>query len=122
MAQAEEKESIGEVYVADEVVSAVAAYAAMETEGVADLTSYSKWADSLNINPRLYPRGVKINIQGSDVAVALTVRVKYGYSIPKVTKAVQERVVNSIQNMIGLHVTQVNIRVAGVNQDTAARA
>ncbi|MBR1892314.1 MAG: Asp23/Gls24 family envelope stress response protein, partial [Lachnospiraceae bacterium] len=41
--------------------------------------------------------------------------VKYGYSIPEVSKRVQEKVKSAIETMTGLSVADVNIRVAGVD-------
>lgn len=116
MSQNETREKIGEVQVADEVVSAVAGYAALETEGVYDLAS--KFSEKFTT--RNFYKGVHINMQGGNVSVALAITVKYGYSIPKVVRQVQEKVANSIQNMIGLNVTRVDIRVAGVSQYSAS--
>ena len=41
--------------------------------------------------------------------------LEYGYSIPETCKKVQEKVKTAIENMTGLTVTDVNIRIAGVN-------
>ena len=43
--------------------------------------------------------------------------MKYGYSIPKTCKAVQDRVKNAIENMAGLKVLNVNIKIVGVNTE-----
>ena len=40
--------------------------------------------------------------------------MKYGYSIPDVTQKVQDKVKTAIENMTGLQVTDVNVRVVGV--------
>ena len=42
-------------------------------------------------------------------------QLEYGYNIPEVTGAVQDKVKNAIETMTGLSVEDVNIRVAGVN-------
>ena len=39
---------------------------------------------------------------------------KYGYSIPDVCEKVQEKVKSAIENMTGLTVLDVNIKIAGV--------
>jgi uncharacterized alkaline shock family protein YloU len=44
--------------------------------------------------------------------------MKYGYSIPKVCKAVQDRVKSAIENMAGLKVLDVNINIVGVETET----
>ena len=45
----------------------------------------------------------------------LSLNIKYGYNIPDVSEKVQDKVKNAIQNMTGLTVLDVNIRIAGVN-------
>lgn len=41
--------------------------------------------------------------------------MSYGYSIKDITAKVQEKVKAAIENMTGLEVADVNIRVAGVD-------
>ena len=48
------------------------------------------------------------------VTVSLALNLKYGYSIMDITAKVQEKVKTAIENMTGLEVADVNIRVAGV--------
>ena len=50
-------------------------------------------------------------------SVDMMIIVKYGYSIPKISKQVQSRVSQQIETMTGLKVSGVNVRVAGVNLD-----
>ena len=50
--------------------------------------------------------------------VDMMISVRYGYSIPKVTEQVQERVSQQIETMTGLTVSEVNVRVSGVNKST----
>ena len=57
----------------------------------------------------------KIEVSDGKVSVDLAINMEYGYNIPEVTGAVQDRVKNAIETMTGLSVEDVNIRVAGVN-------
>ena len=59
-------------------------------------------------------RGVKVEISGEEVAVDLRLNICYGYAIPEVSQAVQERVVSSINSMTGLTVREVNVKISGV--------
>ena len=43
--------------------------------------------------------------------------IRYGYSIPSVSEQVQEKVSTAIENMTGLTVLDVNVKIAGVNMD-----
>lgn len=49
------------------------------------------------------------------VSVDMALTLEYGYGIPEVAKQVQEKVKLAIENMTGLQVQDVNIRIAGVN-------
>ena len=60
-------------------------------------------------------RGVKIEIVDGVVAVELALIMEYGFNIPTTCKKVQEKVKNSIENMTGLEVSDVNIRISGIN-------
>ena len=46
-----------------------------------------------------------------------TIVVDYGYNIPGICDKVQEKVKTAIENMTGLNVADINIRIAGVNMD-----
>ena len=48
------------------------------------------------------------------VTVDATLNLKYGYNIKEVSAKVQEKVKVAIENMTGLNVADVNIRVAGI--------
>ena len=45
----------------------------------------------------------------------MALNLKYNYSIVEVSARVQEKVKNAIENMTGLTVADVNIRIAGVD-------
>jgi len=44
----------------------------------------------------------------------LAIMMEYGYNIPGTCSKVQDRVKNAVQNMTGLTVTDVDIRIASV--------
>ncbi len=49
----------------------------------------------------------------------LALNIEYGYSIMKVSEKVQDKVKAAIENMTGLEVSMVNIRIASVNMEKA---
>ena len=86
---------IGEVKIADEVVTVIAGLAATEVDGVASMGG--------NITNELMSRvGMKKLTKGVKV---------------EVSKKVQDKVKSSIENMTGLEVADVNIRIAGVDME-----
>ena len=58
--------------------------------------------------------GVSVQVGEQETAVDLTVAIEYGVSIPQVTETVRRNVINRIENLTGLGVTEVNITVNDV--------
>ena len=110
-----DKKGIGEVKIASDVVAVIAGLAANEVEGV-----YSMAGNITNeligkLGMKNMSKGVKVVMEDGTVRVDMALNMKYGYSIPRVVKQVQEKVSQQIENMTGLIVPEVNIRIAGVN-------
>ena len=103
----ETTKNIGEIYIADEVVSAIAGLAALEVEGVKAVAG----KPSENFKSKNAYKKVKVQVVGAFVYVDMSVDIKYGYSIPKVTRQIQEKVITALQNMIGLTCKEVNVKV-----------
>lgn len=59
-------------------------------------------------------RGVSVEVGEVESAVDITMTVEYGKSIPQVSEAVRRNIVNRIENLTGLNVTEVNITVSDV--------
>ncbi|MDQ4002353.1 MAG: Asp23/Gls24 family envelope stress response protein [Actinomycetota bacterium] len=58
--------------------------------------------------------GVSVEVGEEEAAVDLTMAVEYGVSIPRTTEAVRRNVINRVENLTGLGVTEVNITVNDV--------
>ena len=52
------------------------------------------------------------------MTVSLSLNLRFGKNIMEVSSRVQEKVKAAIENMTGLSVADVNIKVAGVDDDT----
>lgn len=113
----QEDENIGSVRIADEVVAMIASLAATEVDGVSSMVGNITNELMSKVGMKNLTRGVRVDVQGSNVKVELAVLMEYGYNIPGTSQKVQERVKNAIENMTGLNVTDVNIRIAGVNMN-----
>ncbi len=110
-------DSYGEVRIADDVVGNIAAIASTEVEGVAGTVGNvtKELMSRLGLNPR--SRGVKVVIDGNMVTLDMALIMKYGYNIPITSKQVQERVKTSVENMTGLTVVNVGIRIVGIDME-----
>ena len=110
-------EGIGEVQIADEVVTIIAGLAATEVDGVASMAGNITNELVSKLGMKNLSKGVKVHVGENDVTVNLALNIKYGCEIPKVSAAVQDRVKTAIETMTGLEVSEVNIKIAGVNID-----
>ena len=111
-----ENEAIGEVRIADDVIGGIAGLATMEIEGISAMAGNAT-KDLLSKLSGNLSKGVTIQVEENSVRIDLSVMMEYGYSAPKVCRKVQERVKSAVESMTGLNVTEVNVRIAGVNID-----
>ena len=110
-----EKEMMGEVRIADEVVAIIAGLAATEVDGVDSMAGNITNELVGKLGMKNLSKGVKVDVTEDHVSVDLSLNIKYGYNIPDVSERVQDRVKSAIENMTGLTVLDINIRIAGVN-------
>ena len=109
--------SLGEVKIADEVVAIIAALAATDVEGVASMAGNITNEVIGKLGIKNLSKGVKVDVLEGVVTVSLALNIKYNYSIVDVTGKFQEKVKNAVENMTGLEVADVNIKVAGVEME-----
>ena len=116
---------LGTTTIQDTVVSAIIGMAAEEVEGVSmshggtrlpgdTSPTVGEFVDNLT-GGASRTRGLSVDVGERQAAADMTVNVDYGYSIPQLTRAVRERVIERVQNLTGLEVTEVNIQVNDVN-------
>ena len=110
-------EGIGTVQIADEVVAIIAGLAATEVEGVDSMAGNITNELVGKLGMKNLSKGVKVDVTEEHVSVDLSLNMKYGYNIPDVSEKVQDRVKTAIENMTGLHVLDVNIKIASVNME-----
>ncbi len=110
-------ENLGEVKIADEVVAIIAGLAAMEVEGVASMAGNATREIISRLGVKSLSKGARVDVLDGIVTVSLNLNLKYGYSIMEISGKVQEKVKAAIENMTGLTVADVNIRIAGVEMD-----
>ena len=114
---AQNESALGEVKIADEVVAIIAGLAATEVEGVAYLAGNYSGELVSKLGKKKLAKGVKVDVLENVVTVALALTLKYNYSIMDVSEKVQKKVKAAIENMTGLEVADVNVKVAGVEME-----
>ena len=112
-----EIEDVGQVQIADEVIAVIAGLAATEVEGVSKMSGNITNEIVSKLGMKNLSKGVKVTIDGEQVSVVLNLVLNYGVSIPKTSQEVQDKVKAAIENMTGLTVSEVNIRIAGIQME-----
>lgn len=110
-----ENNKIGEVQIADEVVAIIAGLAATEVEGVSAMAGNITNELVGKLGMKNLSKGVHVEVLEGAVSVELALHMQYGYNIPAVSAKVQDKVKSAIENITGLSVSDVNIRIAGVD-------
>ena len=102
-----EKDKIGEVQIADEVVAIIAGLAATEVDGVDSMAGNITNELVGKLGMKNLSKGVKVEVTEEHVSVDLSLNIKYGFSIPEVCEKVQDKVKSAIEN----------IKIAGVSME-----
>ena len=109
----EKDQDNGQITYANEVISTIVSVATAEVEGISGIVGATAMTGI--IGKGRTPRGVRVDMDGQDVNVDVSVTVDYGMPIQKVGRNAQENVRKSIESMTGLHVEKVDLHVVGVS-------
>ena len=108
----------GRTSIADSVVEKIAGVAAREVSGVHEMGRGAARAFG-TIKERLpvggagpnVTQGVRVEVGERQAAIDIDLVVDYGVSIPDVAQSVRDNVIQRIERMTGLQVTEVNVSV-----------
>ncbi len=110
----------GSTSIQDSVVSKIAGIAAQEVDGIRMGSGGSQAVSGLlgsitgSSSGGSQTQGVSVEVGQEEAALDLTLTAEYGKSIPQLAEAVRRNVVNRVESLIGLRVTEVNITVSNV--------
>ncbi len=115
----------GTTKIGDAVVSQIAGIAAQEVEKVqmgggtsaavgGFLSSVTGSVTGSSSGGGNFSKGVSVEVGSEEAAIDLTMAIEYGQSIPQLTEAARRNVINKVESLLGLSVTEVNITVNDV--------
>ena len=114
------EDGLGEVQIAEEVITIIAGLAATEVEGVCSMGGNITKELVSRLGMKNLSKGVRVEVtEEGKLEVFVTINIAYGYAIPAVSGNVQEKVKAAIENMTGLEVSGVNVRIADVDMKSA---
>lgn len=104
------------VNISADVVAIIAGLSATETEGVTSLAGGINYDEVSKAGPSKLSRAIRILENDDDtLSVRIHLKVDYGYEIPTISVNVQQKVKAAIENMTGMKVREVDIRIVSVN-------
>jgi uncharacterized alkaline shock family protein YloU len=104
----------GNIRISDDVVATIAGMAALETPGIAAMSGGISEGLAKRLSGRNAQKGVSVEVGQLEAAIDLRIIVHYGIPIQEVCRQLQENVRETVENMTGLNVVEVNIKVEGV--------
>lgn len=105
----------GSLQISTEVIGKIARCAALEVEGVADVScgkQNKKVKDFLESVSIQSP--VTVEMRDGTAELVLNLVVRFGARIPAVAEKVQENVKNAVQSMTNVTVSRVDLIIAGL--------
>jgi uncharacterized alkaline shock family protein YloU len=104
----------GTIRISDDVVAVIAGKVALETPGIAAMSDRISESLAKRLSGKQVQRGVTVQVGELEAAIDLRVIIYYGEIIYDVCNLLQERVSESVENITGLRVVGVNVKVEGV--------
>ena len=110
----------GKTTIADTVVAKVAGIATREIDGVHDVGGAAervvgKVREVLPGGGPSTTQGISVEVGEKQAAVDVSIVAEYGVAIHQLAAAIRRNVVNAIESMTGLEVTEVNVTVHDIH-------
>lgn len=106
----------GSLQISSDVITKIANLAAMEIDGVNQVTMGVAGVKSL-LNKIVPQNPIQVELKNDVAEITIGISVNPGVKIPEVSEKVQENVKNSVQNMTMISVAHVNVIVVGIGED-----
>lgn len=105
----------GKISIREEVIAKIAGVAAMECYGLVGMAPRNVQEELTDLLRREnLERGVDVKFNEDSISIRLYIVVEYGVKISEVARNVQERVRYHVENMLGLTVDRIDVKVQSV--------
>ena len=117
----EQNQPNGSLKISQDVIAAIAKYAADEIDGIYALTASRLPIKSISKNSikKISSKPVILNMTDDAAIVDISVIVTANCKIRQVAEALQKAVKDAVQTMCGITVSKVNVHVEGIHFEEA---
>ncbi|MEI5908124.1 Asp23/Gls24 family envelope stress response protein [Bacillus spongiae] len=112
------KDGLGKIEIAPEVIEVISGIAASEVEGVAQMRGNFASGVVERLGKKNHGKGVKVELEEDGISIDVYCVMGFGVSIPTVAHQVQDNIRQALLNMTALDAKEVNIHVVGVSFET----
>ncbi|MCH5583593.1 Asp23/Gls24 family envelope stress response protein [Shimazuella sp. AN120528] len=102
------------IQISNDVVAVIAGLTASRANGIASMSGGITEGWAKRVGGKNMRKGVSVEAGEVETAVSLRVIVEFGVPIHDVCRKLQKEVKHAIENMTGLSVVEVNVKVEGV--------
>ncbi|SFJ61612.1 Uncharacterized conserved protein YloU, alkaline shock protein (Asp23) family [Thermoflavimicrobium dichotomicum] len=108
--------SLGPIEVSDSVIANIAGIAAIDCYGLVGMASRNQLKDGITelLGRENLSKGIEVRQVNGEYMIDLYIIVGFGVKISEVAHNVQAKIRYTLEQMLGLEVSQVNIYVQGV--------
>lgn len=109
----------GSLQISTEVLAKIARLAALEIDGVAEVSAGSNQSVRGILGKTSLQKPVTVEMEDGIATVSVRLIARYGTKIMPVCEKVQDNVKHTIQNMTGITVSRVDVIVSGLAEPAA---
>lgn len=115
--------SLGKIEVLPNAVHSIAVRAITECYGVIGIAAPRLHnGDAVLLPPEQCNQGVRVRMVGEQISIDVYVALEYGLRITEIAHNIMSSVKFSVENMLGVSVSQVNVNVQGLGDVAEQRA
>lgn len=108
----------GDAYVSGNVIAQIAGAVATKCYGVVGMASRSKKDGLVSLlRGDSMTKGIKVDAEDKGIVVEMNIIVEYGTNISTVCKSVVNRTKYTLEQNVGLKVSQIKVKVEGIRVD-----
>lgn len=112
-----ENTDLGKVEIAPEVIEVITGIAASEVDGLSSMRGNFATGVVERFGGVSHSKGVKVELTDEGILIDLHVVLNFGVSIPETAQKLQTNIRQSLKNMTGLDIAEINIHVVGIQMD-----
>jgi len=103
-----ERSSVGNLKISEDVIATIAGVAALEIEGVQKLSLPQAHMPILR---KISKKAIDVAMNDDSIEIDIRVVLKFGAKITEVSAAIQSAVKESVQTMTGMAVSKINVLI-----------